>query len=65
MDLDLCFEKDSLPKTQQKAKGLQRLVSTRLKNLDGLICPRLDACTYKLEVSVFPKALVPLKSSGT
>lgn len=43
MDLDLCFEKDSLLKRQQKVKGPQMFISTKLKNLDGLICQRLDA----------------------
>lgn len=43
IDLDLCFQKHPLLKRQQKVTGLQRFISIKLKNLDGLIYQRLDA----------------------
>lgn len=43
IDLYLCFQKHPLLKRQQKVTGLQRFISIKLKNLDGLIYQRLDA----------------------
>lgn len=42
-DLGSRFEKDSPLRRQQEVRRLQRFISIKLKNRDGLICHRLDA----------------------